>query len=210
MSARPDNSAHFLFIMPSKAAMLLRTVMNRQVGIVLVWLCAIVIPPHAAGQHLTFGVLAGGSLTDDFRRTLIPRADGGILAISNASQWFMFGPSLELELPKRLSLELDAIHRRVRAQRVITGSLDPVLTDGFTWQFSVLGKYRFTDSGITPFFEMGPSFLPRENRNQKGFTAGTGLEIPMWRLNVAPTLRYTRWGNNPDPGAVSDQVQFVV
>ena len=181
------------------------------------------ISPAAFGQKFTFGVLAGVSLSDDFRPTTRTFLGGTTQHVSNASQWFMVGPVLELALPGQVSVEIDAIRRRIRSTTltvlaepiefpggITISSLGPFTAEGFTWQFSLLGKYRIDAPRVKPFVELGPSFLPQENRDQTGITAGSGVEIPLWRLSVAPTLRYTRWVNNDNLGGVRNQFQFLV
>src|SRR5262249_17477277 len=152
----------------------------------------------AFGQKVNFGVISGATLTDDFRPTTLTFLNG-VQHIANASQWFMIGPTVELILPKRFSAEVDAIHRRIRSSRLMVfseplplpdgqavTSAGPILTDGFSWQFTLLGKYRIRNRGARPFLEFGPSFLPQENRDQTGISAGSGVEMPIWRLNIAP------------------------
>jgi hypothetical protein len=38
--------------------------------------------------------------------------------VTNASQSLLVGPTIELRLPGRLSVELDAIHRRIQSKRL--------------------------------------------------------------------------------------------
>jgi hypothetical protein len=182
-----------------------------------------IYPSGGEAQQITLGVLAGANLTDDFLSRPF-RFGNATRYISDASEWFMVGPKVELGLPGNFSVEFDAIRRPIRYTEltvldeplqfpngVMISSFGPFLTDAFTWQFSVFGKYRLsTIRHMTPFVEFGPSFLPIENRDQTGLTAGSGVELPVWRLRVAPTLRYTRWMNNINRGGASNQLQLVV
>ena len=68
-------------------------------------------------------------------------------------------------------------------------------------EFPILAKYRFQWSKVNPFAELGPSFRTTGNLNgtnpsHYGFSAGVGLEMHLRSLNVAPTLRYTRWAGD--------------
>lgn len=177
---------------------------------------------QAAAQDIEFGVFAGTSLTKDFRTTEFRFSDASRY-ISDESEWFMVGPTVEVALPGDFSFQIDASRRRT-AFRELTeldvplqlpngltiSSFGPFVRDAFTWQFSLTGKYKFSAiRNVTPFLEFGPSFLPIENRDQTGLTAGWGLEIPVGQLRVAPTLRYTRWLNNLNPGGVPNQLQFL-
>jgi hypothetical protein len=174
-------------------------------------------------QEISLGVLTGASLTEDFRSTEY-RFGNASRFITDESQWFMVGPKVEVGLPGKFSFEVNAIRRRIRYRDlteldeplqfpngITISSIGPFISDAFTWQFSLFGKYRSSPTrNVTPFFEFGPSFLPIENRDQTGLTAGSGVEIPFGRLRVSPTLRYTRWVNKVNLDSVSDQLQFVV
>jgi len=176
----------------------------------------------ASAQKITLGVLAGGSLTDDYRNASFTFSDGSTRYARNASQWFMIGPTLDFGLTDNVSAEVNAIRRRIRSTEVtILGQplelpnvtiyqFGPFLNDGFTWQISTLGKYKFSGTRVRPFTELGFSFLPMENRDQTGITAGSGVELPAGRVSFTPTIRYTRWLNNNELGAVANQLQFLV
>src|SRR5262245_52452870 len=153
-----------------------------------------VIPPSAFGQKATLGVVTGANLTDHFQPTVL--GSPGLFSpvstafFTDASQRFIVGPRFELSLPKRLSVEFEALHREIRSTSRITFSPPFVTPDGieissigprtsteFTWEFSLLGKYRLSASGVKPFVELGSSFLPIENSDQTGITAGSGIEL---------------------------------
>jgi hypothetical protein len=180
------------------------------------------IPGSVYGQRLTVGVITGASLTDDFRPATLTVVGSQIRQVSDESDWFMVGPMVELALSKRLSVEVDAIRRRIRSRQAIIfpepvllpngGTLGSFTTiaDEFTWQFSTLGKYAVATGNVKPFLESGFTFLPRENRDQTGVTTGSGIELGVWRLNISPALRYTHWLNNDSLGGVRDQFQFVI
>jgi hypothetical protein len=73
-----------------------------------------------------------------------------------------------------------------------------------------LGKYRISKGRVRPFVESGLSVLPVENTDTRGITAGSGIEMPVSRLNITPAVRYTNWVTNRGRGAFPNQVQFVV
>jgi hypothetical protein len=125
-------------------------------------------------------------------------------------------------LTDNISAEINAIRRRIRSMEgtllskpwelpnVTIYQLGPYLRDGYTWQISALGKYKFSGAGVRPFTELGLSFLPVENRDKTGITAGSGVELPVGRVSFTPTIRYTRWVTNPDLGEVANRFQFLV
>jgi hypothetical protein len=190
------------------------------IGAFLLWAAAFIHGAYA--QSVDLGVITGGNLTDDFRPTSQTFLNASVQA-TNASKWLMLGPSLQISFGRRLSIEADAIHRNVRSRQLTTlftpfqlpsgitiGSFGPFLRDLSEWNLVLLGKYRIPNRHMKPFFELGPSFVPRENLDQIGITAGAGEEIPLGFINLAPALRYNRWVNNDSLGGVRNQFQFVV
>lgn len=188
----------------------------------VVLLCGGSLPSEGLAQKVNVGVVTGVSLSDDFRPAVVTTLGGDTLHVSNASEWFAVGPAIELVLPKHLSMEVDAIRRRIRSKQltvygqpvefpngVVIRSYGPVVAEDFAWQFSALGKYTVANRTVKPFVEAGLSFLPRENRDQTGVTAGSGIELALWNLSLSPALRYTRWLNNDSFGGVNDQFQFI-
>jgi len=165
--------------------------------------------PRAHAQNLSVGVAAGANLNGDFRTVFVPngiapgidfvqRSDAGILIGGAAVEWRFSGP---------LSLELDAVYRRLR------GSDFTVVT----WEFPVLAKYRFAFRGVRPFIEAGPSFRATGNLNgvnpsHYGITAGLGVEMHLRSWNIAPAVRYTRWApdHSLDAQTIPNQVEFLV
>jgi hypothetical protein len=191
-------------------------------GAALVGTFLLSVSSPASAQKITLGLLGGASLTDDYRNASFTFPDGSTRYVRNASQWFMIGPTLDVGLTDNVSAEVNAIRRRIRSTEltilrtplelpnVTIYQLGPYLHDGFTWQISALGKYKFSGARVRAFTELGFSFLPMENRDQTGITAGWGVEMPIGRVSFTPTLRYTRWLNNNELGAVANQLQFLM
>jgi hypothetical protein len=190
-----------------------------QAALVGIFLLSVSSP--ASAQKVTLGVLAGASLTDDYRdasRT----TPGQTFYSRNASQLFMIGPTLNVGFTDNISAEVNAIRRRIRSTDltvfeqplelpgVTFYQLGPFLNDGHTWQIAALGKYRFSGERVQPIAELGLSFIPIENRDKTGITTGAGVELPVGRITFTPTIRYTRWVTNPDFGEVPDRFQFLV
>jgi hypothetical protein len=119
---------------------------------------------------------------------------------ASGADTFLVGPALEIALSQRFYIEADAVNHAMRyASRAVLNDgmnlpphSDTVLT---TWEFPVLAKFKFGSGPFKPFAEGGPSFrLPVESISPIGFSFGGGVEI-RWRfLKIAPTIRYTRWG----------------
>lgn len=190
----------------------------------------------ALAQKLTLGVIAGTSLTGDVRTGSVSvgggfSQDGSVtFTYSPVSRPFIAGPKLELDLPGRLSLEVDALYRPLKER--VTQTFDPpvVLPNGVTissigpstrklasWEFPVLAKYRFDVSGPRPFVEAGPSFRPAASgsgASHLGITVGVGVETRLAKLHVSPMVRYTRWkrrgGAMGVGSAITNQVEALV
>jgi hypothetical protein len=174
------------------------------------------VQPPAIAQKLTLGVVAGSSLTADFRGGSFTSSgiDDGVMrsttiTFSPASRRFLIGPKLELALPWRLSLEVNALHRPVRIESTQTFSPPIVLPNGTTfssfgpftdaralWTFPILAKYRLPAARPGVFLEAGPSLRPAASGSgvsHLGITAGAGVEIHLGGLTLSPMVRYTRW-----------------
>jgi len=176
-------------------------------------------PNISHAQTLTYGVVAGSPLTNDYghRETFyINPVTGNVgdFAETSASRGFLMGGALvEWQFPQRLSVEADALYRALHFNRTQFGPRDTVLT----WELPVLLKYSFKEAaGLHPFVEAGPAFRATGNLNSNpshdGFSAGAGLGIHVHFLDVAPGIRYTRWQGDRDNLIVtkSDQLELLV
>jgi len=199
---------------------------------VVVSACWLLSSTPGFGQKLKLGVVTGTNLTDDFRTASYLSA-GGILPsgesqhfttfLSDESRRYLVGPRLEVVLPWRLSVEAEAVNRSIRSTSttvisppvefsngILVDTFGPFTSSQFDWQFNLLGKYRISEGRIRPFVESGIAVLPLENTDQRGITAGAGIEMRVSRLNITPAVRYTNWVTGRGMGAFSNQVQFVV
>ena len=166
-------------------------------------------PSCSFGQHLSFGVIGGASLTNDFQNEVIglfSSPQGGLISVPtrlySTSKDYIVGPMVELGLPLHLSVEIDGLYRPLNftaAAVEANGSLNSVSpATVVTWEFPILAKYRFSLHVVKPFVEVGPSFRTSGNLNgaspsNHGFTLGVGVESHLRKLRIAPTVRYTRW-----------------
>lgn len=187
--------------------------------------CAASLCSGAFGQSLSFGVITGANLTDDFQSGTIFRPSSPnilcgnqpcpsqTLSSSDASSHFIIGPKLELRLTDAFSVEVDALHRTIR-RRTRTDYSPPLdFGNGFTlaiqtshatdytWEVPVLAQYRLKLLARDSFLEAGPTFRPAENNKQNGITAGAGVNVAVAGMVVSPRVRYSRWVEkySPDP-----------
>ena len=157
-----------------------------------------------AGRHLEIGAIAGLSLTRGFRQ---PDSANAIVERTR----YLVGPTVEINLAGKISVEADAIYKPLRA-----GSDSPNVQTPFsvlTWQFPVLVKYRWTRSAWAPFAEAGPSFRVAGNLNgynpsHYGITAGAGIETRTHGIRLSPALRYTRWATDASRYRLPPGVHF--
>ena len=174
----------------------------------------------ASGQPLTFGVIGGASLTQDFQNQRV----GNTIAYSTPKRWIA-GGIVEVRLPLHLSVEVDGLYHELEFTNAFIepngtpNSVSPAAV--VTWEFPLLAKYRFSLPILKPFVEAGPSFRTAGNLNSTspsshGFTAGAGVEAHASKLRIAPQVRYTRWARDRSspysfaPSTVPDQAEFLV
>ena len=175
---------------------------------------------------VSLGVKAGIPITDAFSNTSVSPSQN----LYSNSQNYILGPTVELRLPFRTSVEFDALYRPLTfgtsTASVVNGS--PIFSSTSTtrpvWEFPLMFKYHFVSHGsdrfIRPYFEVGPSF--RTTASQLSYLSGTGittgvgadLKVPLVRLS--PEFRYTHWSGDSAhslaivPSSRQDQVEFLV
>ncbi len=147
----------------------------------------------AFGRKVWLGLVAGVPLTNDFP----PGLPGSPTYTGEARRFANFrsaaGLIAEVEVTRRLSIEVNGLYRRLHFENA------PEVV--VTWQFPVLAKYTFENAPLRPFVAVGPSFRATGNLNYTnpahiGLTTGAGWEARWSRLRVTPTLRYTRWAED--------------
>jgi hypothetical protein len=154
---------------------------------------------HAFGPHISLGVMAGATLIPDFRSVTVSQTSTFTDMFSSSPGAFLLGPMVEIGIAGGFFFEGDAIHQPMRT--TIRGGFNGDIfsnTQTFnTWSFPLLGKYKFSAHGVQPFLEAGPAFrdAPQpQGLSPYGVTAGAGIEKHLWRLAIAPSMRYTHWG----------------
>lgn len=173
-------------------------------------------------QHLSYGIVAGTALTNDFQSSYFeccPGSGFSQLQAPAGKSAFVGGPKLEWDFSRHFSLEANALYRELHYDNLDpAGPRDAVVS----WEFPILAKYRLSyyrigSVSVRPFVEAGPSFRATGNLNQsnpshRGVTAGAGFEFPVRKVLIAPALRYTRWAADANYLALSrpDQLELVV
>lgn len=165
------------------------------------------------GAHLSLGLVAGTNLSPDFTSAISSRVPPALANISYAARLgnatfvssagpksLAAGPSVRLELPRRFSIEVQAISRPLRSSvQVLLADRRTFLQVSdrrSTWEFPVLGQYRARIRNTKPFVEFGPAFrlLPDVyGAAPFGVAAGAGAERRFGRIAIAPGVRFTHW-----------------
>jgi hypothetical protein len=180
------------------------------------------------GHFVSFGVAGGVGLTDAFANQTAMSVDVDTHYFSGSKD-YVVGPTIELHLPLRLSVEFDVLYRPLNLTDMQTIFAGPAFTTSVSsklnsWEFPLLAKYRLPSHLITPFIEAGPSFRSVTNESfagtqlsGAGFTAGVGVEGKLGPIRIAPVVRYTRWGADSDlntsslnPQSNLNQAEFLV
>jgi hypothetical protein len=176
---------------------------------------------------VSIGVKAGIPLTDAFYNTTLSPGQ----SLYSNSQNYILGPSVEMRLPFRTSVEFDALYRPLTfgttTASVINGSavLSRTSTTLSTWEFPLLFKHHFvghdSERWIKPYVEVGPSFRSTASQlnylSGKGVTAGLGADFKPVLVRLSPEFRYTHWtadgvqsiGEAP-LASRKDQVEFLL
>ncbi|MDX2149264.1 MAG: outer membrane beta-barrel protein [Bryobacteraceae bacterium] len=158
-------------------------------------------------QSIGWGVKAGVPFTDFF-----DASTSGNLRYSQFTRRYTIGPMVDLRLPLGLGIEANALYKRFRYER--TSATGEGGAKGNFWEFPLLLKYRMPGILARPYVAGGFSFRtiqglagfgadllpggdPPELRDNstRGVVLGTGLEVRLPKIRVAPEVRYTRWGS---------------
>ena len=190
------------------------------------------------GQVVCVGVKAGMPLTDLVRTT---GEIGGSPFRANTNR-FTVGPALDFRLPLGLGVEFGAMYKRFDQQagqvQVIAEPSTPYRVEyssyaraGGSWEFPILGQYRFLGKTARPYVEAGFSFnhlsdvfapfrtlvsqsailVPSgRSENRRGLVMGAGVEIRLAFVYLVPGLRYTHYGDTHSWLPSASAVDFLV
>lgn len=184
--------------------------------------CAIMA--SAIAQPVSVGMKVGVPVTD-----ALETFQGNQAAYVTNTHRYLFGPTVQLNLPFRFSIEVDALYKRLGYeynQFGGPGSPTTTRTTANSWEFPVLGKWAVFPGPVRPFIDFGANFrhisgvdqirdtasavnvivnpVPEFHKDfDIGATFGAGVEFKAGWLRLTPEFRYTRWGseNFRDPVA---------
>jgi hypothetical protein len=108
-------------------------------------------------QPVTFGIKAGAPLDGLLDATQFPPGNQGATSTTNP---YIIGPTVELRLPRNLSLEVDALFRHYRYQWYVylIGSGAHTIAIGNAWEFPILVKYKLPGRFLKPYIDGGAAF----------------------------------------------------
>ena len=117
---------------------------------------------------------------------------------------------LDIRLPFGFGVEFDALYKRFdqNGDSVNGGT---VAKAGSSWEFPLLGKFRFGHALLKPYLEGGVAFnhlsgyllpfrtptsqQPEGSTTRTGFAVGAGLELKLFALRLSPDIRFSHWGS---------------
>jgi hypothetical protein len=180
-----------------------RGIWGRTAAVILPLLC-LTSESWALGPF-SIGVRGGLPLTDMFE------ASGGRYDANTLD--FVFGPTVGLNFPHRVSVEADALYKRFYTGIPVSGTTT-VNEHGYAWEIPIMLRYRLTGGFISPVLGVGPSFRRTggygdlastvtggtsstsaviDEDNNHGIVAGAGVRFNFYVVKITPEFRYTRW-----------------
>jgi hypothetical protein len=169
-----------------------------------------VVAALASAQPFGAGLKVGVPASDAFQ-------DFPVLSptvLTGDSPRYTVGPYVELRLPARMAIEVDALYRSYDFRR--TG----LSLSTSSWEFPVLIKHRLASGLVRPYFDAGVSFSrlsdikisSLNHRSNYGVVVGGGVEFNLFLMKVSPEVRYTGWAfrNFDDPQIQSRRNQLAV
>src|SRR5689334_8221625 len=99
----------------------------------------------AAAQPFGAGLKVGVPATDAFKVLPVPSPS----IFTGESPRYTVGPYVELRLPAKMAIEVDALYRSYDFRSSGVG------LSASSWEFPVLVKHRFAAGPVRPYFEAG-------------------------------------------------------
>ena len=155
-----------------------------------------------AGQFLSVGVKGGVPFTDAFSGDTYGTSPN-IFRSAPGDTGYIIGAMGEVHLILGLSVEADALYRPLDLKTWPVSNSATLVTDHSysSWEFPILGKWRFPFPLIKPYVEAGPNFRTVGGQagnylSNSGFTAGLGIELRVARVRIGPEVRWTHWAGD--------------
>jgi len=154
------------------------------------------IAPLLAQSPFGFGLKAGVPLND-----ALSADPSSPVAYVESTHRYIIGPFVEIRLPARFSVEVDALYRSYEYRQspgdfIVARSVSPG-----AWEFPVLARKALLGGPIQPYIEGGVALshlsvadvLELNHRNNYGIVLGAGVSLHLGLFRIAPELRYNGW-----------------
>jgi len=175
------------------------------------------IAPLVAQSPFGFGLKAGVPLNDALSAD--PSAP---LAYVESTHRYVIGPFVEVRLPARFSVELDALYRSYDYQQLpgdffVSRSVSPG-----AWEFPLLARKALFGGPVQPYIEGGVALshlsvadvVELNHRNNYGIVLGAGVSLHLGLFRISPELRYSGWAfkdfDSPTGSLQSNRNQMAV
>lgn len=152
------------------------------------------IAPLLAQSPFGFGLKMGVPLND-----ALSANPSSVISYVESTHRYMIGPFVELRLPARFSVEVDALYRSYEYSQ--TSRLGSTSVSPGAWEFPVLARKAFFGGPVQPYVEGGVALshlsmtdvIELNHRNNYGIVLGAGVSLHLGLFRVAPELRYNGW-----------------
>jgi hypothetical protein len=150
------------------------------------------IAPVLAQSPFGFGLKAGVPLND-----ALSANPSSVIPYVESTHRYIIGPFVEVRLPARFSIEVDALYRSYDYRRIGIGT---GVSPG-AWEFPVLARKAFFGGPVQPYLEGGVALshlsvsdvVELNHRNNFGIVLGAGVSLHLGLFRIAPELRYNGW-----------------
>jgi hypothetical protein len=181
------------------------------------FLCLFVLASAAHAQPVIAGIKLGAPLTDAIHLS----SSATLAAVTADTHHYVVGPFVEVKLPWKFSVEVDALYRSYEYQLAPGASNNSV----GSWEFPVMAKRKLFSGPIKPYVEGGLVFSHLTgvknaaellHQANYGITIGAGVEIHALLVRISPEIRYDGFAfrNFNSPGDLiqsnRNQAMFLV
>ncbi len=154
------------------------------------------IAPVLAQSPFGFGLKAGVPLND----ALSADPSAAIPYVENTHR-YIIGPFVEVRLPSRFSVEVDALYRSYDYRQAPSYLSAPRSVSPGAWEFPVLARKALFGGPVQPYIEGGVALshlsvadvIELNHRNNYGIVLGAGVSLHLGLFRIAPELRYNGW-----------------
>jgi opacity protein-like surface antigen len=154
------------------------------------------VAPLLAESPFGFGLKAGVPLND-----ALSADPSAAIPYLESTHRYVIGPFVEVRLPSRFSVEVDALYRSYEYRQAPGDFFVPRSVSPGAWEFPVLARKALLGGPIQPYIEGGVALshlsvadvLELNHRNNYGIVLGAGISLHLGLFRITPELRYNGW-----------------